>query len=111
MPLYMLQGSYTPESWKLQVSNPKNRIKQVRAMAKNSGVEIKEFWYAFGESDFFILCEATNNQAMASFAIAAATRRTVTGVTTTVLMSVDEGLAAIQSAGVITSEASWIDNQ
>jgi uncharacterized protein with GYD domain len=107
----MLQGSYTPESWKNQLSNPKSRVKQVRAMAKDSEVEIKEFWYAFGESDFFILCDATNNQAMASFAIAAATRQSVSDVTTTVLMSADEGLSAIHGAATITSQASWIDNQ
>jgi hypothetical protein len=50
MPLYMFQGTYTPQSWAAQVKNPQNRIETVgREACEAVGGKLVGAWYCFGD--------------------------------------------------------------
>jgi uncharacterized protein with GYD domain len=50
MALYMLQGTYTPESWAAQLKNPQNRVETVaRTVCEAAGGKLVGGWYCFGE--------------------------------------------------------------
>ena len=37
MPLYLVQGTYTPEAWAAMLQNPSDRSEAIRALAVTSG--------------------------------------------------------------------------
>jgi len=98
MPLYMFQAAYTSEAWKAQIDNPQNRIEQVRPMLESQGGKILGAYYAFGEYDLVILLEAPDNVSVSALALAAAAGGAVNAQKTTVLMSIEEGIAAMRKA-------------
>ncbi len=101
MPHFMAQVSYTPESWAAQVKSPQDRAAQITAIASSAGIRVDSFYYAFGEFDAVIIGEAPDLTTEASLLIAAAAGGAVSKIQTTVLMSPDEGLEAIEKAGKI----------
>jgi len=59
------------------------------------------FWYAFGDHDGYNLWEAPNNVSMAATAIAISAGGALSSLQTTVLLTVEETLAAMQKASSI----------
>ena len=72
MPTYMVQGNYTSESWKGQVSNPIDRIEIARAAIAGFGGKLVVDYYAFGDYDFVLIMEMPNNESAAGFVMAIA---------------------------------------
>ena len=72
MPFFMVQASYTSESWATQIKNPQDRFAAIAAMAKANGSEVHSAFYAFGEYDVVIIFDSPNNVDAAGFLIAAA---------------------------------------
>ena len=99
MPLYMIQASYTADSWAAQISNPEDRAAAIGGMIEAAGGKLHGFYYSFGEYDAVLISEAPDNQTIASILMAAAGGGAVSKLKTTVLMSAEEGLAAIRAAG------------
>ena len=60
------------------------------------------FWYAFGEHDAYTLYEAPDNVSMAAMAIAISAGGALSSLQTSVLLSVEETLEALQLASSIT---------
>ena len=98
MPLYMFQAAYTSEAWAAQISNPQNRIEQVRPAIERLGGRILGAYYAFGEYDVVVIIEAPDNVSVAALAIAVAAGGAAKAQKTTVLMSIEDGLTAIRRA-------------
>ncbi|HUR16827.1 MAG TPA: GYD domain-containing protein, partial [Candidatus Limnocylindrales bacterium] len=65
------------------------------------GGKLHGFWYAFGEYDGYTLWEAPDNGSMAAVAIALGSGGSLSKVETTVLMTVDETMAAMARAGTV----------
>ena len=101
MPFYMTQASYTPEAWRAQVGSPQDRSVAMKTMIEAAGGKMLHFFYAFGEYDVVIISEAPDNTAYSSVALAAAAGGSVSKLKTTVLMTTEEGLAALQGAGEV----------
>ncbi len=59
------------------------------------------FWYAFGDHDGYNLWEAPDNVSMAATALAISGGGALSSVQTTVLMTVEETLAALEKASSI----------
>jgi hypothetical protein len=59
------------------------------------------FWYAFGDYDGYTLWEAPDNVSMAATALAIGAGGALSSVQTTVLLTVDETLAALKKASSI----------
>jgi uncharacterized protein with GYD domain len=105
MPLYLSKFSYTPETWARLVSKPEDRRKAAQEYIEAVGGKLHGFWYAFGTHDGYNLWEAPDNVSMAAVAVAISGGGALSSMETTVLLSVDETLEALEKAGQIQYRA------
>lgn len=101
MPFYLTRFSYTPATWARLIQNPEDRRAAARQYIEAVDGKLHGFWYAFGEHDAYILWEAPDNVSMAATALAISAGGALSSLDTTVLMTVDETLAAMQKAATI----------
>ena len=95
MALYLTRFSYTPETWARLTKNPEDRREAARKYIESVGGKLHGFWYGFGEHDGWNLWEAPDNVSMAAVALAISAGGALSSYQTTVLLSVEELLAAI----------------
>jgi len=72
MPKYLVQGSYTAEGAKgLLKDGGSKRRAAVEEMAKSFGGKVEAFYYAFGDSEVFVIVDDPDNitAAVASLAV------------------------------------------
>jgi uncharacterized protein with GYD domain len=98
MPLYLSRFSYTPETWARLIQNPEDRRKAATAYIESVGGTLHGFWYAFGSHDGITLWEAPDNVSIAAVVLAIGSGGAVTGLETTVLMTVEDTMAALRTA-------------
>ena len=96
MPLYLSKFSYTAETWARLAANPEDRREAAAAYIESVGGTLHGFWYAFGASDGFTLWEAPDNVSMAAVALALGGGGAMSSLETTVLMTVEETIAALR---------------
>src|SRR5918998_4506517 len=101
MPLYLTRFSYTPDTWARMIGNPEDRRTAAQSYIESVGGKLHGFWYAFGEHDGYNLWEAPDNVSMAATALAIGAGGALASIQTTVLLSVEETLAALEKAGSI----------
>ena len=101
MPYYMTQASYTSQALKTMTGNPQDRAATTARMVEAAGGKMLDFFFAFGEYDAVIIWEAPDNATAASVAIAAAGGGALAKISTTVLMTPEEGLEAFRKAGTV----------
>ncbi|MBA3642966.1 MAG: GYD domain-containing protein [Chloroflexia bacterium] len=102
MPFYLTRFSYTPATWATLVQNPEDRRAAATRYIEAVGGTLHGFWYAFGEHDAYNLWEAPDNVSMAATAIAISGGGALSSLQTTVLLTVEETLAALQKAASIS---------
>ncbi len=98
MPVYLSKFSYTPETWAKMIAKPEDRGKAAQAYVESVGGKLHGFWYAFGDQDGYTLWEAPDNVSMAAVALAIAGGGALSSLQTTVLLTVDETIAALGKA-------------
>jgi uncharacterized protein with GYD domain len=98
MPLYLSRFSYSAETWARLSRNPEDRRKAAQAYIESVGGKLHGFWYAFGTHDGYNLWEAPDHVSMAAVAIAISGGGALTSLETTVLLTVDETMAAMRKA-------------
>jgi uncharacterized protein with GYD domain len=96
MPFYLMRFSYTPETWSRLIQNPEDRRNAARAYIEQVGGSLHGFWYGFGEYDGYAIFEAPDNVSMSGVALAIAAGGALSSVETTVLMTVEETLEALE---------------
>jgi len=101
MPLYLSKFSYTPETWARLIAHPEDRRAAAQAYIESVGGTLHGFWYAFGSHDGYNLWEAPDHVSMAAVALAISAGGALASFETTVLLSVDETLAALRAAGQV----------
>jgi uncharacterized protein with GYD domain len=90
MPKYLTQVNYVGEGIKgLLKEGGTSRRDVVEKLIKSVGGTMEAFYYAFGETDLFILADMPDNASMAAVALTASASGTVT-VKTTVLLAPEE---------------------
>ena len=105
MPLYLTRFSYTPETWAKLIKHPEDRRAAATKYIESVGGKLHGFWYALGDHDGYNLWEAPDNVSMAATALAISAGGAVSSFHTTVLMTVEETVAALQKAGSIAYRA------
>jgi uncharacterized protein with GYD domain len=105
MPLYLTRFSYTPATWAKLIENPEDRRAAATRYIEAVGGKLHGFWYAFGDHDAYNLWEAPDNVSMAATAIAISAGGALSSLQTTVLLTVDETVAAMQQASSIEYRA------
>jgi uncharacterized protein with GYD domain len=98
MALYLTRFSYTPETWARMIENPEDRREAARKYIESVGGTLHGFWYGFGEHDGWNLWEAPDNVSMAAVALAISSGGALSSYETTVLLSVEELIAALAKA-------------
>src|SRR3990170_2684587 len=101
MAMYLTRFSYTPETWARLIENPEDRREAARSYIESVGGKLHGFWYAFGEHDGWNLWEAPDNVSMAATALAIGAGGALSSFQTTVLLTVEETLTALQKASSI----------
>ena len=90
MPKYLIQASYTPEGAKgLAREGAAGRRKAVEATARSVGGKVEAFYYAFGETDAFVIVDLPDNASAAALSFAVNQSGAV-GSRTTVLLTPEE---------------------
>ena len=98
MPMYLTRFSYTPETWAKMIAHPEDRRKAAQAYIESVGGTLHGFWYSFGSYDGVNLWEAPDNVSMAAVALAIGGGGALGSIETTVLLTVEETLDALQRA-------------
>jgi uncharacterized protein with GYD domain len=101
MPLYLSRFTYTPETWARMIANPEDRREAARSYIESVGGTLHGFWYAFGTHDGYNLWEAPDDVSMAAVALAIGGGGAVGSFETTVLLTVEETMEALRTAGEI----------
>ncbi|HJU88528.1 MAG TPA: GYD domain-containing protein [Gemmatimonadaceae bacterium] len=101
MPMYLTRFSYTPETWARMISNPQDRRAAATQYIESVGGKLHGFWYAFGEHDGYTLWEAPDNVSMSAVALAIGAGGALKSIETTVLLTVEDTLAALKKASAI----------
>ena len=101
MPLYLSKFSYTPDTWARLIGSPEDRRTAAKAYIESMGGKLHGFWYAFGSHDGYNLWEAPDNVSMAAVALAISAGGALSSFETTVLLSVEETMTALQKAGAV----------
>jgi uncharacterized protein with GYD domain len=90
MAKYLIQGNYTTEGIKgVLKEGGTGRRDAVAAALKGLGGKIESMYYAFGDTDVYVIVEAPDNVTAAALAMGVAATGTV-GIKTTVLLSIEE---------------------
>lgn len=101
MPLYLSKFSYTPETWSKLIDNPEDRRQAAQTYIESVGGKLHGFWYGFGSHDGYNLWEAPDNVSMTAVALAISAGGALSSFETTVLLSVEETLAALEQARTV----------
>jgi uncharacterized protein with GYD domain len=99
--IYLSKFSYTPETWARLIANPEDRREAAKSYIESVGGTLHGFWYAFGTHDGYNLWEAPDNVSMAAVALAISGGGALSSFETTVLMTVEEVMDALQKAGEV----------
>ena len=102
MSFYMVQGRYSKESFKAMATSDTDRRDVVGKMLDQVNGKLHGYYFAFGASDFVVMLEAPDSVSIASVAIAVGSSDAVQNVTTTPLLSYEEGMQAIRGAADFT---------
>lgn len=90
MPKYLFQASYTVEgSQGLRKGGGSARKAAIEDMAKGVGGKLESFYFAFGETDAFVIVDVPDNVSAAAVAVTVAASGGA-GVKTTVLITPEE---------------------
>jgi uncharacterized protein with GYD domain len=95
---YLLQVSYTPEAWAAMMSNPHDRIIEVRPVVEKLGGKVVSGWLAFGDYDVVAIIEMPTNVEAAALSVAAAAGGGCRSIKTTALMTWAESIDALKKA-------------
>ena len=105
MAFYLTRFSYTPETWARLTKNPEDRREAARKYIESVGGKLHGFWYGFGTFDGYNLWEAPDNVSMAAVVVAIGAGGALGSLETTVLLTVEETLAALEKARSIRYKA------
>jgi len=99
MALYLFRFGYSPEAWAALMDNPQDRRDPLASRLFGSfGGRLIGFWYAFGEHDGYALVELPDNVSAAAAAVAVSATGSFRSLDTTVLLTVEEMVAALDKA-------------
>ena len=94
--LYLTRFSNTAETWARLAKDPEDRRAAAKSYIESVGGKLHGFWYALGEYDAYNLWEAPDNVSMAAVAIAISSGGALSKFETTVLLTVEETLEALE---------------
>jgi uncharacterized protein with GYD domain len=101
VPHYLVQASYTPEALATLTKNPTNRLEMLEELMKSVGGRVESAYFSFGDYDVAMIIECPDNTTAAGLAIGVAGAGAIRNIKTTPLLTGEEAVAAMQTAGRI----------
>lgn len=101
MAFFLFQGRYSREAVQAMIKNPTDRSEAAAQAVSAAGGTLRNFFFAFGKSDFVCLIEAPDDSAMAACALAVSASGALAEASTTKLMPMNEALEAMRKAGEV----------
>ena len=101
MPHYLYQMSYSRDAIKGMIANPSDREAAARQIVEAAGGKLKGFYFSFGSNDVLVIAEAPNDETMAAVSLAVAASGAASHGAITKLLSAQEGMAAMKTAGTV----------
>jgi uncharacterized protein with GYD domain len=99
MALYLYRFGYAPEAWAALMEHPGDRRDMLASQIfATFGGRLEGFWYCFGEQDGYALVDLPDTVSAAAASVAVAATGSFRLLETTVLISVDDMMAAIDRA-------------
>jgi uncharacterized protein with GYD domain len=98
MPLYLGRFRYTTDAIRAMVANPQDRGKSAAEAAESLGAKLVGFWFSLGEFDGVFLVDAPDNATAAALAMLVGGSGALSGLETTVLLTMDEAQEAMRKA-------------
>ena len=99
MPVYMSQFCYTAEAAAAMVKQPQDRSIVLRQAVEKLGGRLIAFYYCFGEYDGVAIAELPDQVTALAHLLAVKLAGHVKSMKTTVLLTMDESVAAMKKAG------------
>ena len=101
MALYMTQYALTPEAWAALAKKPEDRSVQLKTVMEKLGGRLLGFYYCFGEYDGVVISEMPDNFSQMTVLLAVIAPGHMKSCKTTVLMTLEDAMKAMKSAGEI----------
>ena len=96
---YLIEASYTPDSWRAMVENPDAFDGTwLRTVVQRLDGELDGMWWTASDHDVVIICRLPNDICLAALIAAFRANRTVVAANVKVLLSIDEQMAALKKA-------------
>jgi uncharacterized protein with GYD domain len=86
MPKYLIEGSYSPEGLRALASGRKAALQEALASV---GGKLEAAYFAFGDTDVYVICECPDNVSAAGLSLAASSTGLVR-TRTTPLLTIEE---------------------
>ncbi len=103
MTYYLFQGRFTREAMQALVDKPQDRAAAARKIIESAGGKLHHYFFAFGSHDVVILAEYPESVDAAAVGMAVAGAGTLEASATTVLLTMDEAVAAMKKANSIAA--------
>lgn len=100
---YLIEASYTPQSWSAQVENPASPVDRITPMIEACGGSLQFLYYAFGEVEVVGVAEFPSPEDATAFGRVIGASGATRMLRVTPLLTVDQGLASLRRAGKIRS--------
>lgn len=105
MALYLVEATVEPESWQALLRQPEDRRAAAGRTIEAAGGRLLGLWYAFGPTDAYLLLELPGNVEAAAVSLLISASGHYRSLRTTVLLSVEELLSAVERAGALPYRA------
>ncbi len=99
MSQFLFHASYTSESWSVQIREHANALERIQPLVESLGGTVTSFYYALGESDIVAIADFPGAEDAAAFSLAAMAGGSLRSITTTPLLTIEQGIAAMHRAG------------
>ena len=104
MALYKLDFAYTPETWAALTKAPEDRTEAIRAVAESAGGRLIGMYFAFGETDGFVLVEMPDSLSAAAVAMAVIGSGRFKMFKTTEIFTAENAVEAMRKAGGMSAQ-------
>jgi uncharacterized protein with GYD domain len=95
---YLIEVSYTSESWSAQVATQADVIDRISPLVTECKGSIECLYYAFGDRDLVGVMDFPHPEDAAAFSLAASSGGSLASIRTTPLLTVAQGKTAMKKA-------------
>lgn len=101
MAYYLIEGSYTAQSWASQIEAQGNVVHRMTQALDACGAKLESVYYAFGDVDLIAIVDFKEPEDAAAYSLTVHATGIARIHRTTPLLSVDQGIESMRRAGEV----------